>query len=183
MLSSIPVAELHLVRRRNRAAAQRNHTFQRLHRWNTDRAALIYELLDLPPNDNRVLTSLTEPSRTIDSRRWTTRQGYSSTPITGDRCQLSRNLGHPLFQASSVPANSLPSHALNVTPKQVLQQLQSFARGSAGSRSGWRVSHFLALCPFISEFTMLINMFLSNRTPPELSALMVSGTLSLFVRP
>ena len=192
VLSSIPVAELRLVRRRNRAAAQRNYTFQRLHRWNTDRAALIHELLALPPNGNRVLTSLTPPSLQNNLRRaerliredgqlGKAIQALQSQGIAANSPETLATLysKHPQ-SALPVPADSLPSHALKVTPKQVLQQLQSFTRGSAGSRSGWRVSHFLALCQFnsfISEFTMFINMFLSNRTPPELSALMVSGTL------
>ena len=40
------VADLRLIRRRNRASAQRNYTFQRLERWNRDRAALLHELLN-----------------------------------------------------------------------------------------------------------------------------------------
>ena len=47
VLGQMPVAELRLVRRCNRGTAQRNYTFNRLRRWNTDRPALINELLTL----------------------------------------------------------------------------------------------------------------------------------------
>ena len=63
----------------------------------------------------------------------------------------------------------------------VLHQLQSFSRGTAGSRSGWRVSHLLPMCQFqsfLAEFTAsLIHIFLSNRMLMKLSALIVSGSL------
>ena len=192
VLGTIPVAELRCIRRRNRPAAQRNYTYHRLHRWNVDRARLIQDLLtpvpvmdstSVPLVPHSFQSNLRRAERLIreDGQLGKALQALHSQGIADNSPATIAALRskHP---QSALPAHSgpLPSHALKVGSKHVLQQLQSFSRGTAGSRSGWRVSHFLALCQFqsfIAEFTSFINMFLSNRTPVELSALVVSGSL------
>ena len=192
VLGQMPVAELRLVRRCNRGTAQRNYTFNRLRRWNTDRPALINELLTLSgsgmieppdPRPQSTQTNLRRAERLIreDGQLGKALKALHShglapaTPATLTALQAK----HPL-SALPVQASQLPSHAIRVTSKQILHHLQSFSKGTAGSRSGWRVAHYLALCQFqsfITEFTSFINLFLASRIPQELSPLVVSGTL------
>ena len=192
VLRAIPVAELRLIRRRNRVFAQRNYTFQRLHRWNTDRSTLIKEVLDVTNNTHTEPSCRPQPTTEDNIRRadrlareegqfGKAMQALHSHGIAANSADTLAVLRskHP-ESALPAPADTIPSHALKVSSKQVIQHLQSFAKGSAGSRSGWRVSHYLALCrfhSFVAEFTFFINMFLSSRIPQDLSALVVSGSL------
>ena len=68
-----------------------------------------------------------------------------------------------------------------VSAQQVLKQLQSFSKGSACGKSGWRVTHYIQLFSvhrFSVAFTSLINTFLSGVCDPAISAqLYVQGNL------
>ena len=84
---------------------------------------------------------------------------------------------HPVL-ALPVQSSQFPSHAVRITCKHILHYLLSFSKGTAGSRSGWRVAPFLALCQFqsfITEFTSFINLFLASCIPQELSPLVASS--------
>jgi hypothetical protein len=83
------------------------------------------------------------------------------------------SLPPPSYSVSSV-------RALRTSGQKILTTLHSFSKGTSGSRSGWKVSHFVDLFQdqcFVAEFTKFINLFLSAQVPSEIASIMVSGTL------
>eukprot|EP01036_Dinobryon_divergens_P033834 gene33833-43717_t len=89
----------------------------------------------------------------------------------------------PLSSVSSREESAPPSGLVGftVSAKQVLKQLQSFPKGTACGRSGWRVAHYTLLFSvqrFSLAFTSLVNLFLMGLCDPSVSAqLYVSGNL------
>ena len=190
VLGSMPPSQFRRIRQRNRPSAQRDFTFQRLHLWNTARFQVIQDTLlqpqPLEPQPPRSAiqqnSNLRRAERLIreDGQLGKAVQALHSSGIAPRTSSTIETLRakHPV---SPLPSPSpIPEHTLKVTAKQIFAQLQTFAKGSAGSRSGWRVSHFLQLCQshlFLSEFTFFVNLFLADRIPRTLARIVVSGSL------
>ena len=190
VLGSMPPSQFRRIRQRNRPFAQRDFTFQRLHLWNTARFQVIQDTLlqpqPLEPQPPRSAiqqnSNLRRAERLIreDGQLGKAVQALHSSGIAPRTSSTIETLRakHPV---SPLPSPSpIPEQTLKVTAKQIFAQLQTFAKGSAGSRSGWRVSHFLQLCQshlFLSEFTFFVNLFLADRIPRTLARIVVSGSL------
>jgi len=188
VLGIMPMSETRKIRRRNRNVAQRDYTFNRLHRWNSDRTSLIQELFDAPQMKDSPVRTVSAKSNVRRAEKLIREDGqlgkavqalHSSglAPVSQSTVDLLRDK-HPV---SPLPTpGPVPPQLLSVNPRQVLSQLQTFSKGTAGGRSGWRVQHFLSLCQsqqFLAGFTYIINLFLADNAPRELAGIVVSGSL------
>ena len=190
VLKSMPFGEARKIRGRNRGIAQRDYTMHRLQLWNENKTLVINSTLDPPENADRNLQPHFTASNNLRRAEHLARNNGQygkavKSLLSGGIAPVNQEIINILD--SKHPSAPLPSikelpvgASFSVQPKQVLKQLHSFSKGSAGGRSGWRVGHFLELCQFqefLTLFTDVINLFLSARVPLEINQLLVSGKL------
>lgn len=136
--------------------AQRDSTNQRRHVWNTEGFKLFktfYSSPSQPLEPKPPRSAIPQNSKLCRAERLIREDG-----------QLDKNV-HALHSTGIAPRSSstietlrekhlvplLPSpfptleHVLKMTAKQIFAQLQTFAKGSAESRSGWRVTFLTAM--------------------------------------
>ena len=208
VLCAMPTAVLYKIRRRNRNAAQRDYTAARLSAWVSNKYQVMGELLSHPEAPvypvqaafgfrppHSVLSNLRRAEKLVREdgqfgKAVKTLQSKGLAPINEETKRLLQQEKHPAAPpppqiplSSSSSRESAPPGLIGftVSAKQVLKQLQSFPKGTACGKSGWRVVHYIHLFTvqrFSLAFTSLVNIFLMGLCDPSVSAqLYVSGNL------
>jgi len=199
VLSTMKAADLRKIRKRNRSAAQRNFNVERLNRWNTDKHSLMWETIDQCARQLHTSSEAPRPKHSFSSNLKRAERLVREDGQYGKAVKTLHSNGIAPVNAETLkalvdkhPVSALPnsdifppldidsSEILSVSAKNIIFQLQTFSKGTACGRSGWRVAHFLELCQFqhfMDGFLPLVNSLLAGTVPPSIAHLLVSGNL------